>query len=256
MRLNFLQTNQKKFRREQYQEVVDSVVSGILIGGKVGKRVYLPSTFIGEPRDLRHRYLNSMALAVKTPSCVKHDWHDSSSHLLLDPTLYRQLVGALQYLFFTRPDITFAVNLASQFMHQPKEVHLQGVKRILRYLLGTITLGLMLHKVSSFLLTVYSDFDWAGCHSTRRSTTGFCIYLGSNIISWTSKKQQTVATSSTEAEYRALASATAETTWVQQLFGELRIPLPTAPVAYCDNCTSITILFFILDQSISILIIT
>ncbi|GAA0152464.1 transmembrane signal receptor [Lithospermum erythrorhizon] len=96
----------------------------------------------------------------------------------------------------------------------------------------------MLNKVSDFALTIYSDSDWAGCQATRRSTSDLCIYLGSNIISWCSKKEQTVARSSTEAEYRALASAAAEKTWLQQLLGELRIPIPKTPVVFCDNVSA------------------
>ncbi|GAA0181528.1 transmembrane signal receptor [Lithospermum erythrorhizon] len=179
---------------------------------------------------------------VKTPSCVKHDWHDSTSEILPDPTVYRSLVGGLRYLFFTRPDITFDVNLASQFMHKPTQAHLQGIKRILRYLAGTINHGLLLHKVYNYSLSVYSDSDWAGCQ-TRRSTTGFYIYLGSNIISWSSKKQQTVARSSTKAEYRALASAASKTTWIQQLLGELHISIPKAPVIFRDNISAMYLFY-------------
>lgn len=148
-----------------------------------------------------------------TPLAQKHGL-DSLQSPPIDPTGYRKLVGALQYLTITRPHITHAVNLACQFMHAPLLVHLQGVKRILRYVCGTVDHGLRLIACSSLNITAYTDADWGGCALTRRSTTGFCIFLGANCISWTSRKQPTVARSSAEAEYRPLASCAAEVTWL------------------------------------------
>ena len=127
-----------------------------------------------------------------------------------DPANYRSVVGALQYLSLTCPDISFAVNKVCQFMHKPTEEHWAAVKRILRYLKFSIHFGLLIRPSSSTQLSIYSDADWAGCPDDRRSTSGFCIYFGDNLISWSSKKQPTVARSSTEAEYRAVAHATAE----------------------------------------------
>jgi hypothetical protein len=121
-----------------------------------------------------------------------------------DPTLYRSLVGALQYLTFTRPDITYVVQQVCLDMHDPREPHLSVVKRILRYLQGTPDLGLFIDRASSpTTLTVYTDADWAGCPDTRRSTSGFAAFLGTSLISWSSKRQQTVSSSSAETEYRA-----------------------------------------------------
>ncbi|OIT04500.1 putative mitochondrial protein, partial [Nicotiana attenuata] len=156
-----------------------------------------------------------------------------------DPSLYRQMVGSLQYLSFTRPDIQFAVNMASQFLHQPWLVHLQAVKRIFRFLKGTHSHGLQLCKQSSVSLTIFSNSDWAGCAATCRSTSGFCIFLGSNLISWSTKKQPTVSRSSTEAEYRALAVATAEAKWIQFILRDLGIYLCTPILAKCDNIGAI-----------------
>uniref|UniRef100_A0A1S4BM80 Uncharacterized mitochondrial protein AtMg00810-like n=1 Tax=Nicotiana tabacum TaxID=4097 RepID=A0A1S4BM80_TOBAC len=124
-------------------------------------------------------------------------------------TLYRSTVGALQYLTFTRPDIAYAVNKVSQFMHY----HWVAVKRILRYVNATSSHGLFLSHGSSGLLHGYCDSDWGGDVDDRKSTTGFAIFLGFNLISWASRKQKVVSRSSTEAEYRALAAATSEMTW-------------------------------------------
>ncbi|XP_021834130.1 uncharacterized protein LOC110773931 [Prunus avium] len=158
---------------------------------------------------------------------------------LADPTHYRQIVGALQYLTITRPDIAYAVQHVSQFMSSPSDTHLEAVKRILRYLKGTLGHGLSLYcSANPSLLIAYSDADWAGCPDTRRSTTGYCIFLGPNLISWSAKKQRTVSRSSAEAEYRALAYACADTIWIQGLLRELRYPLPRPVLLNCDNLST------------------
>jgi histone deacetylase 1/2 len=116
-----------------------------------------------------------------------------------DATRYRSVVGALQYLTLTRPDISFSVNKVCQFLHSPTTVHWSAVKRILSYIQGTIKLGLQIGKTQSMLVSAFSDADWAGCVNDRRSTGGFAVFLGGNLISWTARKQPTVSRSSTEA---------------------------------------------------------
>lgn len=128
-----------------------------------------------------------------------------------DPTDYRSLAGTLQYLTFTRPDIQYAVQQVCLHMHDPRESHLTALKRILRYVRGTMELGLHIRTSSSHDLVAYSDADWARCPDTRKSTSGYAVFLGDNLVSWSSKRQQTVSRSSTEAEYRAVANAIAET---------------------------------------------
>jgi hypothetical protein len=159
--------------------------------------------------------------------------------LLSDPTEYRSFAGALQYITLTRPDIAHAVQQACLYMHAPREPHLNLVKRILRYLKGTLDLGLRLHATPATSLTAYSDADWAGCPDTRRSTSGYCIYLGDNLVSWSSKRQATVSRSSAEAEYRAVAHAVAECCWLRQLLQELHHPLQAATIVFCDNVSAV-----------------
>lgn len=157
---------------------------------------------------------------------------------LPNPTHYRSIAGALQYLTLTRPDISYAVQQVCLFMHAPRDTHFSLIKRILRYIQGTSHYGLQLFKQSTTDLFAYSDADWAGCPDTRRSTSGFCVFLDSNLVSWSSKRQPTVSRSSAEAEYRAIANCVAESCWLRQLLTELRHPPRRATVVYCDNVSA------------------
>ncbi|XP_070662480.1 secreted RxLR effector protein 161-like [Malus domestica] len=155
---------------------------------------------------------------------------------------YRSIVGTLQYLTFTRPDIAFSVHQVCQFMQQPMVAHYTAVKRILRYLKGTMTVGVTYTR-GDLHLKAFSDADWAGDPNDRRSTTGLVVFLGSNPISWSSKKQQTVSRSSTEAEYRALSSTSAELDWIKQLLAFLHLPVTIPLVLFCDNLSVIALSF-------------
>jgi len=152
-----------------------------------------------------------------------------------DASFYHSITGALQYLTLSRPDIVYGVNQACLHMHAPRDVHWNLVKRILRYLRGTINHGITISATPSTTLTVYSDADWAGCPDTQRSTSGYCVFLGDSLVSWSSKRQTTVSRSSAEAEYRAVANAAAECSWLHNLLRELHDVIDKATVIYCDN---------------------
>nr|XP_016472567.1 PREDICTED: uncharacterized mitochondrial protein AtMg00810-like [Nicotiana tabacum] len=154
---------------------------------------------------------------VSTPISPKNSLHTTDSPPFSDPTLYRSLVGGLQYLKFTCPDIAFAVNQVSQFMHPPLVAHYTVVKHILRYLNNSLSHGLFISGGSVDHLECYSDANWAGCPSTRCSTSAFCLFLGPNLVSRSSKKQNVVSRSSAEAEYRSVAHVAAEVTWMCSL---------------------------------------
>ena len=124
-------------------------------------------------------------------------------------------------------------------MHAPRDVHWNLVKRILRYLRGTINNGITISASPSTTLKAYSDADWAGCPDTRRSTSGYCVFLGDSLVSWSSKRQTTVSRSSAEAEYRAVANAVAECCWLRNLLRELHVVVNSATVIYCDNVSAV-----------------
>ncbi|KAF5468810.1 hypothetical protein F2P56_012930 [Juglans regia] len=127
-----------------------------------------------------------------------------------DQQLYRSTVGALHYLSFTRPDIAFAVHRVSKFMQQPKDIHWQAVKRILWYLKSTVGYALHFHNNLDHSFQGFSDADWAADKDDRCSVGAYCIFHGSNLISWSCKQQPTVARSSTESEYKSLSNTAAE----------------------------------------------
>ncbi|KAG7568373.1 Reverse transcriptase RNA-dependent DNA polymerase [Arabidopsis thaliana x Arabidopsis arenosa] len=156
-----------------------------------------------------------------------------------DPTYFRSLAGKLQYLTLTRPDLQFAVNYICQKMHKPSVSDFALLKRTLRYLKGTIDMGLTLSTNTDSVLRAYSDSDHAGCTSTRRSTGGFCTFLGLNLISWSAKRQDSVARSSTEAEYRALSDTAAELSWISSLLKDIGIQQDRPAELYCDNLSAV-----------------
>ena len=165
--------------------------------------------------------------------------HDGES--LSNVTLYRQLLGSLIYLTVTRPDISYAIHVVSQFMAALRSPHYAVVLRILRYLKDTIFDGLHFSSHSSLTLQTYSDADWASDPIDRRSTTGYCFLLGDSLMSWRSKKQTVVARSSTEAEYKALAATTSELIWLRWLLQDLGVDYSTATKLHYDNRSAIQI---------------
>jgi len=178
---------------------------------------------------------------IDTPNELNAHLNLQDDKPLRDPTLYRHLVGSLVYLTVTRHDISYTVHQVSQFMATPRSTHFSTVLRILRYLNGTLFHGLHFSSKSPLELHAYTNANWAGDPTDRRSTTGYCFLLDTFLISWPSKKQSVVARSSTEAEYRALANTTSELLWLRWLLQDMGVSFPSATPVYCDNRNAIQI---------------
>ena len=163
------------------------------------------------------------------------------SKLFHDPKLYRKLVGKLIYLTITRPDICFAVNQVSQHMQAPKDHHWRMVDRVLSYLNGSPGQGVWMGCNGSTEVVGYCDADWAGDRADRRSTTGYCTFIGGNLVTWKSKKQKVVSCSSAEAEYRAMLKLTNELVWIKGILKHIEIEQAAPMTMHCDNQAAIHI---------------
>ncbi|GJZ83128.1 retrovirus-related pol polyprotein from transposon TNT 1-94 [Tanacetum coccineum] len=171
---------------------------------------------------------------VDTPMVEKSKLDEDPQGKAVDPTHYHGMVGTLMYLTASRPDLTFVVCMCARYQAKPTEKHLHAVKRIFKYLRGTINRGLWYPKDSSIALTAYADADHAGCQDTRRSTSGSMQLLGDRLVSWSSKRQKSAAISSTEAEYIALSGCCAQVLWMRSQLTDYGLGFNKIPM-YCDN---------------------
>ncbi|GJU50217.1 putative reverse transcriptase domain-containing protein [Tanacetum coccineum] len=233
------------------QHVSKGAVDPTLFIRKVGKDLLLVHIYVDDiifastNTALCNEFANMMTTKFKmsmmeqidsidTPMLEKNKLDEDLQWTPVDATLYRGMIGFLMYLTSSRPDLIYAVCLCARYQAKPTEKHLHAVKRIFRYLKGTINMVLWYSRDIVMSLTAYSDADHAGCQDTRRSTPGSAQFLGDKLVSWTSKKQKSTAISSTEAEYIALSGCCAQILWMRtQLidygFTFIKIPL------YCDN---------------------
>ncbi|XP_020522160.1 uncharacterized protein LOC110007157 [Amborella trichopoda] len=161
--------------------------------------MYQPPGFVSEDTSFKYTldlvsnaHLNE-ANVVDTPMEVNVKLYAQAGDPLLKPPMYRKLVGSLIYFIVTRPDIAYDVHVVSQFVSNPRRLHLSAVNRILRYVRGTSIRGLFFDSTSSLDLSAYADADWASDPDTCRFTTGYCVFLGSSLISWKSKKHDIVS---------------------------------------------------------------
>lgn len=182
------------------------------------------------------------AKAYDTPCLPYNRLLKDDGDLYANPGAYRSFVWALQYLIFIRPAIAFSVHQVCQFMQNLMVAHYTTIKRILKYFEGILNVG-VIYTRGDLQLKVFSDDDWVGDPNDRRSTTGLVVFLGNNLISWSLKKQQTMSRSSTEDEYRALFTTSAELGLIQQLLAFLHILMPATSVLLCDNLSTIALSF-------------
>ncbi|WVZ80887.1 hypothetical protein U9M48_028325 [Paspalum notatum var. saurae] len=185
-------------------------------------------------RDLLKRFKMDDCKPIETPMATNIKLDPDESGIKVDQTLYRSMIGSLLYLCASRPDIMFSVCLCARFQADPKESHLTTVKKILRYLKHTPSIGLWYPKGVSFELLGYTDSDFAGCRVERKSTSGGCYLLGRSLVSWSSKKQNCVSLSTAEAEYIAAGSSCAQLLYMKQTLKDYRVELTRIPLL-CDN---------------------
>nr|GEU38416.1 copia protein [Tanacetum cinerariifolium] len=177
---------------------------------------------------------------IGTPMEIKDKLDLDQNGTLVDATKYRSIIGALMYLTSSRPDIIHATCLCARYQAKPIEKHLKEVKRIFHYLRGTINMGLWYTKDSGFELTGFSDADYAGCKDTFKSTSGGAQFLGEKLVSWSSKKQDCMALSTTEAEYVSISACCAQVLWMQTQLTDYGFHFNKIPI-YCDSKSSIAI---------------
>lgn len=178
---------------------------------------------------------------VATPLPLNLKLHNNYSPLYSNATKYRSLVGKLNFLTNTRPDLAFTVQSLSQYMQSPIVNHFQALQHTLNYVASTSGQGIILNGSDQLRLHAYSDSDWGACFDTRKSVTGYLILLGTSPVSWKSKKQHTVSKSSAEAEYCAMAAVASEVTWLIRLLEELGVQNLRRVTLACDNQSALQI---------------
>jgi hypothetical protein len=198
-------------------------------------------TFISQTKytnDMLKKFDMNNAKPMKTPMPTNGHLDLDNDGKAVDQKVYRSMISSLLYLCASRPDIMLSVCMCARFQSSPKECHLMAIKRIFRYLVHTQNLGLWYPKGSNFTLLGYSDSDYAGCMVERKSTSGSCQFLGRSLVSWSSKKQNSIALSTTEAEYVAVGACYAQLLWMKQTlrdFGSVQSKIPHL----CDNESAI-----------------
>ncbi|OIT28784.1 retrovirus-related pol polyprotein from transposon tnt 1-94, partial [Nicotiana attenuata] len=179
--------------------------------------------------------------AMNTPMNQKEKLRKDDGAEKVDESYFRSIIGCLMYLTATRPDILYAVSVLSRFMHCPSEVHLKAAKRVVRYIKGTINYGVKFHRSRNMELFGYSDSDWGGSLDDMKSTSGYCFSLGSRMFSWCSKKQDTVAQSTAQAEFVAATAAVNQALWLREILVDLHMEPRKSTEVFVDNQAAIAI---------------
>jgi transposase InsO family protein len=191
-------------------------------------------------KDLLKKYKMNEAKMMSTPMHPSSSLDKDETGNPISEKEYRGMIGSLLYLTASRPDIVFAVGLCARFQTAPKESHLTAVKRIFRYLVGTTDIGLWYKKGSYFDLIAYCDADYAGDKIERKSTSGACQLLGEALVSWSCRKQNTIALSTTEAEYVSAASCCSQVLWIRNQLEDFSLRYTNIQIL-CDNTSAINL---------------
>lgn len=192
-------------------------------------------------REILKKFKMENANSVSTPCVTGLKLSKKGEGKLVDPTIYRSLVGNLMYLTATRPDLMFVVSMISRFMEKPHSEHWEAAKRILRYVKGTVDYGIFYEAGVPVSLTGFTDSDFGGSIDDSKSTSGYVFNIGSGAISWSSKKQPIVALSTTEAEYIAAAHAGCHLVWLEEILKYLKQKQEADPTLFCDNTSTISV---------------
>ncbi|KAG8652052.1 hypothetical protein MANES_06G057550v8 [Manihot esculenta] len=191
-------------------------------------------------KELIKRFGMENSKPSRTPMSTNTKLDKNEKGKPIDEKFYRGMIESFLYLTASRPDIMFFVCLCARFQSCPKESHLHAVKRILRYLNGSLHLGLWYPRSTSFSLCSYSNADFAGSILDRKSTSGTCQLLGQSLVSWCSKKQNSVALSTAEAEYVAAGLCCSQILWIKQQLRDFEVSLDHIPIK-CDNTSAINL---------------
>ena len=178
---------------------------------------------------------------IESPFSTSEKLKKGEGAKLDNPSFYRSVIGSLQYAVLMRPELAYSVNKLSQYMSDPRQPHWIACKRVLRYLKNTGNMCLQFKKSEHLDLVAYTDADWASDPDDRRSISGYCVFLGDNLVAWSSRKQGMVARSTAESEYRAMALCTTEITWINSLFDELKIEMQRTPMILSDSTSAAAI---------------
>ncbi|GJS97740.1 retrovirus-related pol polyprotein from transposon TNT 1-94 [Tanacetum coccineum] len=186
------------------------------------------------------KYGMDLSDPVDTPMVDRLKLDEDLMGIPVDQTRFRGMVGSLMYLTASRPDLVFAVCMCARYQAKPTKKHFEAIKRVFRYLKGTINMGLWYPKDNAMSLTAYADADHAGCQDSRRSTSGSAQFLGDRLVSWSSKKQRSTAISTTEAEYIAMSGCCAQILWMRSQLKDYGFDFNKIPL-YCENKSEIAL---------------
>ncbi|KAJ9539060.1 hypothetical protein OSB04_031793 [Centaurea solstitialis] len=233
----------KKFETVMTEEFKMSMMGEINFFLGLQVRQFSDGIFINQSKyifDLLKKYDMSGCHSIGTPMATGNSIGPDHEGKDVDLRNYRSMVGSLMYLTASRPDIMFATFVCARYQAKPKESHLAAVKRIFRYLKGTPYYGIWYPKGLGFELQAYTDADYGGCNMDRKSTSGHLQFLGNKLVSWASKKQQCVSTSTAESEYVAAASCCSQVLWMQSQLRDYGLEYKKIPI-YCDSKSAIAI---------------
>ncbi|CAM8923569.1 unnamed protein product [Rhodiola kirilowii] len=242
----FSSSNQKmvdKFVKQMQSEFKMSMVGEMcyFLGLQVKQKA--DDIFISQSkydRNLIKKFDLEKATHKRTPAATHVKITKDEAGTSVDQILYRSMIGSLQYVTASTPDITHVVGVRVRYQANPKENHLMNVKRIIKYVCGTSDYGLWYTKDTNSCLVGYCDADWAGNAEDRKSTSGGCFSLGNNLVSWFSKKQNNISLSMAEAEYIAAGSCCTQMLWMKQMLDEYRVKQDVMTL-YRDNMSAISI---------------